>query len=258
MNDITEIVTSAPKVIERAYSDGVSNTLQEASKIGVDAAKTIRLMLFPLQFGAMAQDRLAKYIGKSIDNVPPENRIEPAGSLAFPLAEKLKFQDENSLLTEAYLNLLSRAMDRERVGEAHPAFINIISQLCPDEILLLNQIGKSQYLFIFMLDGLVEAYSKTAIADYVNTLNIEDNTKELLQKFAFERSSIAQPELLSTFLEHIVSMGLVVYDVKLYERERFVGLRSAVSYPEHYIHRVQLTKFGELFFKACVNGERSV
>lgn len=256
MNEISEIVKSAPKVIEEAYSDGVSDTLQEASKIGVDALKTIRLMLFPLQFGAMAQDRLAKYIAKSIDSVSPEDRIEPAESLAFPLADKLRFQEEGSLLTEAYLNLLSRAMDRERVGEAHPAFVNIISQLCPDEILLLNQIGKSDYLLVYMLDGLVDAYSKTAVADYVDALNIEEKTKELLNKYAFERNSIAQPELLTTFLEHIVSLGLANYDVKLYEREGFIGLRNAVSYPEHYIHRLQLTKFGKLFFKACVSGEK--
>ena len=205
MDEITEIVKSAPKVIEEAYSDGVSSTLQEASKIGVDAVKTIRLMLFPLQFGAMAQDRLAKYIAQSLEAVPVENRIEPAESLAFPLAEKLRVQEEGSLLTEAYLNLLSRAMDRERVGEAHPAFINIISQLCPDEILLLNQIGKSEYLLLFMLDGEIAAYSKTAIVDYVDTLQVKENTKNRLKKYAFERESIAQPELLTTLLEHIVS-----------------------------------------------------
>ncbi|MDG2642390.1 Abi-alpha family protein [Vibrio parahaemolyticus] len=256
MDEITEVVKSAPKVIEEVYSDGVSSTLKEASKIGVDAVKTIRLMLFPLQFGAMAQDRLAKYIAQSLDAVPVENRIEPTESLAFPLAEKLRVQEEGSLLTEAYLNLLSRAMDRERVGEAHPAFINIISQLCPDEILLLNQIGKSEYLLLFMLDGEIGAYSKSAIVDYVDTLQVNENTKNHLKKYAFERESIAQPELLTTLLEHIVSMGLVIYDVNLFERKGFWGLREAVSYPEHYVQRVQLTKFGELFFKACVSGEK--
>ena len=256
MNEITEIVKSAPKVIEDAYSDGISNTLQEVSKIGVDAVKTIRFMLFPLQFGAMAQERLAKYIARSLENIPEENRIEPAESFVLPLAEKLKFQEEGNVLTDAYLNLLSRSMDRERVGEAHPAFINIISQLCPDEILLLNQIGKSQHLLLIMLDGQIEAYSKTAISDYVDTLSVDSNVKELILNFAFERSSIAQPELLTTLLEHIVSMGLVIYDVNLYNREEFVSLKGVVSYPEHYIQRIQLTKFGELFFKACVNCEK--
>ncbi|WP_211960885.1 Abi-alpha family protein [Cupriavidus plantarum] len=42
------------------------------------------------------------------------------------------------------MNLLSRGMDRERVGEAHPAFIQIVGQLAPDEAVLIEQISAGQ------------------------------------------------------------------------------------------------------------------
>ncbi|RBW64927.1 hypothetical protein DS893_12110 [Vibrionales bacterium C3R12] len=185
MEEFVEVVKNAPKVVEEAYSDGVSNTLKEASKIGVDAVKTVRLMLFPLQFGAMAQDRLAKYISECINRVPENHRIEPSESLVLPIAEKLRYHEESNPLTEAYLNLMSRAMDKERVGEAHPAFIDIISQLCPDEVLLLNQIGKSKHMLVYMLDGNIQAYSNSAISSYLDSLDIPLKAKEPLRNFAF-------------------------------------------------------------------------
>ncbi|MDP2575356.1 Abi-alpha family protein [Vibrio penaeicida] len=256
MEEIVEVVKSAPKIVEEAYSDGVSNTLKEASKIGVDAAKTVRLMLFPLQFGAMAQERLAKYISGCINRIPESNRIDPSESLVLPIADKLRYHEETNPLTEVYLNLMSRAMDRERVGEAHPAFIDIISQLCPDEVLLLNQIGKSKHLLLYMLDGRIEAYSYSAIASYLESLDIPPQAKKSLKIYAFDRNSIAQPELLTTLLEHLVSLGLVNYDVNLFEREEFSVLKGFISYPKHYLQRPQLTKFGKLFFKACVKCEK--
>ena len=105
-------------------------------------------------------------------------------------------------------------MDKERIGEAHPAFINIINQLSPDEVLLLNQIGKKEYFLLIKLDGLVEAYSPVAVSNYVESLDLNGSIKSLIIKHAFVRDSIAQPELLPTFLEHIASLGLAIYDVR--------------------------------------------
>lgn len=70
--------------------------------------------------------------------VPAQRRIAPAESLALQISERLRFQEESSILTEMYINLLARATDRDRAGEAHPAFLLIISQLAPDEVLLLE------------------------------------------------------------------------------------------------------------------------
>lgn len=42
-------------------------------------------------------------------------------------------------------------MDKERVGEAHPAFISIIGQLEPDELLVLRQLEQQEYNVFFRL-----------------------------------------------------------------------------------------------------------
>jgi len=128
--DPLDVLKALPeKVIEETYSDSVKGTLQEVSKLGVDVVKTVRLALFPLQFSSAIQDRLAAYILRSVQRVPIDRRIAPASPLLLQIADKLRLQDDASIVTEMYISLLARAMDRERVGEAHPAFIHIVSQL---------------------------------------------------------------------------------------------------------------------------------
>ena len=68
----------------------------------------------------------------------PEDRQQAAPShIAGPALQNLVFLDEDSPLAELYLELLKRAIDKERSNEAHPAFIKIIEQLSPEEAVLL-------------------------------------------------------------------------------------------------------------------------
>src|SRR5438105_8580833 len=101
MTDLPDVLNALPtKIVEEAYSDAVKETLAEASKLGVDAVKTIRLALFPLQLASALQDRLAAYILRAFHKVPAERRITPTESLALRITDKLRTQDEGSVITE--------------------------------------------------------------------------------------------------------------------------------------------------------------
>jgi hypothetical protein len=130
-NEIAAIAKAAPEVAREAYGDLASGTFKQAGKLGEDIAKSIRLVLFPLQLAAALQDRFAGYIDRAIRQVPEPRLIAPMESIMLPIAERLRFQEPANPITDLYINLLSRAMDGERVGEAHPAFIGVISQLGP-------------------------------------------------------------------------------------------------------------------------------
>lgn len=67
------------------------------------------------------------------ESVPEENQIPAPASLTVPLIERIKYLEDENYLTDLYLNLLTRAIDKDRVNEAHPAFFHIIEQLSPDE-----------------------------------------------------------------------------------------------------------------------------
>lgn len=251
MKELLELLKAVPPELARdIYTDAAAKTLQEASKIGVDAVKTIRLALFPLQFTAAFQDRLAAYIEKAIRQVPEEQRVSPRESLALPIAERLRFQEEDNPISYLYVNLLSRGMDRERIGEAHPAFVNVISQLAPDEALLLEQLSSFEYRIYFRLNNKKVTVPKSDSDLFVTSMSVSESTKA----FLFERSvvpeKLAQPSLFLTFLEHLVSLGLVEYDNEPRNAGELQFVKLAYSEAAYFC--IKLSEFGHLFHRACV------
>jgi hypothetical protein len=258
MDSTLETIKALPELAKAVYSDAASKTLQEVGKIGVDAVKTIRLALFPLQISAALQDRLAAYIDKAIRAVPQEQRIAPQQSLVLSTCEHLKLCDETEAVSHLYVNLLSRAMDRERVGEAHPAFINIISQLAPDELLVMRQLGEAKivgndgvFKILFRkLDESKDILNKESATTTVSTSKLRPEMKELIVSICIEPEELAQPYLYATFLEHLVSLGIVSYT----NEPMNYGILKEVGYNSTGAQMlcIQLSKFGTLFYKACV------
>jgi len=250
MDDLDVLKAIPPKVLEDAYSDTVSGALKEAGKIGVDFVKTIRLMLFPVQYAAALQDRLARHISKSIGRVSEDNRIEPIESITLQIVDRLKFQEDGSPITELYLNLLARAMDKERVGEAHPAFVQIISQLAPDEALLIEQIASASFsAYLRPPQHGYEIYDAKARARLIQDADMSDEQKTRLRSIAVRPEELAQPDLLYTYIEHLVSLGVVAYTN---DPRREFQPKNPTNFEFWFL---QLSGMGRLFRLACFSEE---
>ncbi|MHA6884647.1 Abi-alpha family protein [Ralstonia pseudosolanacearum] len=249
--DANDLIKAVPaEVVKEVYSDTVSDTLKEASKIGVDLVKTLRLALFPIQYGALLQDRLARHLRKSIERVPSERRVVPVESLSLQIAEKLRLQEDGSLLTEMYVNLLARAMDKERVSEAHPAFVQIIGQLAPDEALLMEQLSSntpSAYVRWKSSDDVMGWSDREAA---VLQAQCADDSRQLLSAIVVRPEALQQSSLLHTYIEHLVSLGLVIYTFEHQWASKFGTVQT--SMPGVEIHFICLTRFGGLFHRACL------
>ncbi|MGO4569069.1 Abi-alpha family protein [Rhizobium sp. 2YAF20] len=222
-------------------------TFQEVDKFGADVVKTIRLLLAPFQLTAAWQDRLAAYIAKAIRQVPEPQRIPPVESVALPIVEKLRFQNEEDPITDLYVNLLSRAMDGHRVGEAHPAFFTVITQLAPDELLFLNDVA-TRYESIIMAPSGETVYPDPAQREQ-RLVELEFPTPLFakVRELMFGYEKLNQPEMFPVYLEHLQHLGLIEYANRIVDELREIkdpvdGLRLFSIRPTH---------FGQLFLKAC-------
>ncbi|CAG2145529.1 hypothetical protein [Cupriavidus plantarum] len=97
MSELDMLKSIPPEVFKAAYDDAISPALNETGKFGEDIVEMLRLVLF-LPYGAAYQNRLARHLRKSIDQVPEDRRISPVESLALPIAEQLRFHDEKAAL----------------------------------------------------------------------------------------------------------------------------------------------------------------
>jgi hypothetical protein len=76
-------------------------------------------------------------LGERVTSIPGGRRRAPAiGFAAQALAGSVRF---GARLRERYLNLLAAAMDSDTSARVHPAFLAVLRQLTPDEVLIVSQ-----------------------------------------------------------------------------------------------------------------------
>jgi hypothetical protein len=236
MNDITGLDKLADsKVVNKLYDDALSEPIKESGKFLTDAAKTFRLFLAPLQLIAVAQDRLAAFCERVRQRVPKDRQVEAAPSVAIPILLSLRHMEDDNPLTELFLNLLARAIDKERIGEAHPAFVRIIEQLSPDEGVLLYLL-RDHHIDEHLPLSPDHKWELAGKKDLVYPYFQEDS-----QQFPFEQ--ITCPDNIYMYLSHLESLNLI-------SRFEDPKNRTADDLPRCRVFVTNM--FGELFIKACV------
>lgn len=242
-------------VVKDIYGDALAPLMKQVGALGESAAKTMRLALFPFQLTAAAHDvltaRLAQRVKAAIDQVPEGRLMAAREAILLPVASQLRYQDEGpNQIADLYVNLLARAMDRERVGEAHPAFVQLIGQLAPDEVWLFELIAAQPQRMYLQASKGEQPISRHVATAHMRTRHLGEQWNEKIAALALDPADLAQPELFLTFLEHLVSLGLVEYTNEVLDPEtrdisfQFLGIT---------FHYVCLTAFGRLFLRACVS-----
>lgn len=223
--------------IKKIYEDGASLPVKETGKMLGDLIKTFRLFTAPIQLLAAYQDRLSVHLEKVRKSVMPENQIEAPASIAGPILERLKYLEDNNYLTELYLNLLSRAIDKERVNEAHPAFYQIIDQLSSDEAILLY-FAKNAPVLIDSIHNIKSVTGSTCkFADGIPTLDESLHKKITIIKY------------LDMYVNHLRALNLVEW--KIVSQEPLMGGDGKQT--GVLVHSsMKLTDFGSIFVNACI------
>lgn len=232
MEDLTglgKIATS--KIAEKAYSDALSPAASQVGKLGEQSIKVVRLLTLPIQLLASVQDRVDRWLTEVHDAVPPERQIEARPEIAGPILENMRYLEESNPLARMYVNLLKRAIDRDRRREAHPAFIKILEQLSPEEISIVEKLRTAEIRTIVEVDNSVMV--QTLWADY-----LPDN-------LSFQE--------LQPYFDHLISLELIQHepdrqtspiDIMRFQKQNELNCVAIGVL-------LRLGQFGKTFVKAC-------
>jgi Abortive infection alpha len=170
------------------------------------------------------------------------------------VAEKLRYQEADNPITDLYINLLARAMDGERIGEAHPAFVGIISQLAPDEVVFLAELSRHEYTLILKINDDWPTPSQRQVLERLTCSGMPETLVEKSNEILFKYQKLNQPEMFYLFLEHLYHLGLVQYLNTPSNEGDYKGLeRGAKGTP--LLIFIGLSRLGKLFHKACVGSQ---
>lgn len=118
-------------------NDNVQIVVQGNYVAGLDKEEVIALFQ---SYGYVNRGEIIDIVKDTIDNIPQDKRIQPNKRLFVPLIQQLSYSTDDALLKESYKKLLESSMNLDKISYVHPAFLNIISQLCSDEIKILNSL----------------------------------------------------------------------------------------------------------------------
>ena len=126
--------------IKDVYADLAHPTL---STVGQALQGVTRVALAPVTALVWGYDKISGYLDVAIPEyfakrkVEKEKIVTPDPSIAVPLIEAMRYTAHKPELREMFTNLLGASMNSETFDE-HPAFVEIIKQLCPDECKILK------------------------------------------------------------------------------------------------------------------------
>lgn len=136
-----DAVTGLVKAIP-IYQD----TLQPAAKqIGQSletVTKCVNICLAPIKALVWGYDKIETFVTERVSeklrNVAPENITSPKLQIAGPVVEALRFVGHVEELRELYANLLANSMDKSTIDEIHPAFVEVVKNMTPEESRILQ------------------------------------------------------------------------------------------------------------------------
>jgi len=123
--------------IDKVYEDALRPAMKQIGVALESVAKTSRFLLAPIEYLAMQNDRWQRHLKKVADKVSDSNLIAGSPQIVVPVLEGLSLAQEDSLLSELFINLLAASIDKTKQDLAHPSFPNILRQLSHDEAVLL-------------------------------------------------------------------------------------------------------------------------
>ena len=142
-----ECAKEASKSIAKdAYQDTGKPVLKPTGELLGLIPRTIKAVLLPLEKWVVGREynlaETQKLLQQKLENIPPEQIVSPEAHIAVPAIRYISYCMDNDELRNMYANLLAKSMSSVMKNDVHPAFVEIIKQLCPDEAKIMKEVYK--------------------------------------------------------------------------------------------------------------------
>ena len=153
---VGELVGQTSGVLEKAYDDLAHPTAKSLGNTVSLIPRTIGVWLGKWEKWVINGEESIRLTAEAVcekaEKIPEEKLTEPEPYVAVPAIQQLSYCYDSEELREMYANLLVSSMNLDKKNSVHPAFIDIIKQLTPDEAKLLKHINGTDTKSIPIVD----------------------------------------------------------------------------------------------------------
>lgn len=251
-----ELIKQSGSVVGKAYDDLIHPAAKSIGNTISLLPRTIGACFNGLERwlvnGRESLDLTAQAVQEKVAKIPPEKLTEPDPYVAIPAIQQLSYCYDSEELREMYANLLVSSMNTDTKNSVHPAFVDIIKQLTPDEAKLLK------CLSIKTGNPLIDIY-----------LNDRNGNYQIVVKnfTSLGRGICDNPLEIFTYLDNLerlkiinIMKDIVMSESDLYkqlEEDPFIVEIMNEKLPEGQSYTIKRnifhpTSFGEKFIKVCI------
>ena len=262
-NKIRDVVDAATGLVKAVpvYEDIVQPAAKEIGVGLQTVAKTVHIALAPVSALVWGFEQIKEFVGTSVakrlEKIPQDKIITPPAQIAGPALEALKYTGHEETLREMYGKLLATAMNSDQTTSAHPAFVEVIKQLNPDEARICKLFKSGNGLPTIDLKAIIDDKGdyKLILAHY--------------SRIGYDAGCV-HPLLIQQYIDNLARLGIVEIPaaglVYLSEKEKYQAVENDPfvlqekkiivknGYKPEIEHGiVRRTSFGKTFVEACVD-----
>lgn len=140
----------------------------------------------------------AEAIQEKVQFIPKDKLVEPEPYVAIPAIQQISYCQNSEDLRDLYANLLVASMNADTKWDVHPAFVDIIKQLTPDEAKYLKSLP----------DMIIDIHP---IIDVGVSLGDEARgTTPIISNFTnYNIDRLEHPEQICSYIDNLVRLKLI-------------------------------------------------
>ena len=249
----------AKEVAKDVYADAGKPIAKPTGELLGLVPRAIKAALEPVEKWVLQREyNIAEtklLLEKKLENVYPELIEVPEPFIAVPALQYISYCMDNEELRDMYATLLANSMNKVVKKGVHPAFIEIIKQLSPDEAKILRYIYRNKFVPIIGLDVIKKAGSHLEVYKFFSDITEICGCEDVC---GYER-----------YFDNLTRLGLIVIpgneylaDKTVYDalkkhpfitaaKARIEGRPdvSCVNYKEKHL---ELSSLGQAFCRICI------
>ena len=249
-------ITPLKDLLPEIYGDALKPGMKA---VGHAIGDALEMCLLPItamgyvpKLAKKCLDKHLKTFEQKLNKIPEDKKADIHPQISIPVIQKLLYTT-NDTIAELFINLLTSSANIDMCSNAHPGFVEIISQLSPDEakiIQYLNGENDIQYAEI-------KAYVKNGTG--YNTIL----PKSTLTPF---HVALDFPNNIHAYYSNLIRLGILEDESGTYKIANNVYDEIAEKYNFDYYKKLvpecfkkvvieksyyEVTSFGRLFISAC-------
>ncbi|MDD2192433.1 MAG: DUF4393 domain-containing protein [Bacteroidales bacterium] len=135
--------------LKEVYEDFVEPTVKSTGQLVGLVPRAINAALQPLHIWILNKEyniaETKKLLEVKLENVSADSITSPEAYIAIPALQAISYCKDNYWLRNVWANLLAGSMNKDIKKHIHPAYIEIIKQLSPDEVKILSILYQIQF-----------------------------------------------------------------------------------------------------------------